>query len=88
MDEDKKMTIFYKLRTLEINVMAEDEDSGFEILGMDDIEDAKLLYGKITIPFNRYLLRHRQEFELIKDVNENLIIKMKEEYKEQAKQFL
>jgi len=84
---NKNMTIFYNLRTLAISIMGENE-IGFEAFGMDDIEDAKIIYGRLLFPLNEYLLRHRKEFELIKDENGNLIPQMREEYKEQARQFL
>lgn len=83
---DKDMVIFYKLRTLEISVVGEN-NIGFEVFGMD-VEDSKLIYGKMYVPYNKYLLRHADEFILVKDEAGNIAPQMKDEFKEQAKQFL
>lgn len=85
MDESKKMTVFYKKRTLELDVMCQGIE-GLHIYNMD-IEDAELIYGYIICDYNEYLLRHRREFYLEKDENGELVVKMKEEYKKQAQIF-
>jgi hypothetical protein len=82
----KKMTIYYKKRTLELDAVVGGEND-LKVYGMD-LEDAELIYGYFVIDYNEYLLRHKKEFELIKDDAGNLVPQMKEVFKEQAKQFL
>lgn len=90
---DKKMTIFYKKRGWNTGIV--EIDSVFQgiqdlrvYIGDLDIEDIELLYDFIVVDYNEYLLRHIKEFQLVKDVTGNLNPQMKEEYKEQAKQFI
>ena len=84
--DKKMMTIIYNKYNYEIKAIG----SGVlnvESVGLDKSE-AEILYDKIIMPCNKYILYHRTEFELIKNKEGNLELKMKDEYKELAKQFV
>ena len=75
----KMMTIIYNKHNYDIKAIG----SGIlnvESTGLDK-EEAEILYDKIVMPCNKYILYHRTEFELVKNDNGKLELKMKEEYK-------
>lgn len=82
---EKIMTIIYNKRNLNIKAIA-DGSLGLESLGLD-LEEAELLYNRIELPYNRYVVYHVGEFYL-DNSNGNIEIKLKDEYREQVKQFL
>ena len=85
-NKNKMMTIIYNKHNYDIKAI------GSGILNVDSVgltkEEAEILYDKIVMPCNKYILYHRTEFKLVKNENRNLELKMKDEYKELAKQFL
>ena len=81
-----EMTIFYKKRTLEIDVIAL-RRKDLSIYSLDK-EDAELIYGYIVIPFDEYISNHTNLFELYKDGNDNINIRMKNEVKNDLKKYL
>lgn len=84
--ENKKMTIFYKLRNYEINAicMGEQDLTFYADL---ELEDAKLIYGYIIVDLDLYVLRNRRFFELVNE-NDELKLQMKEEYRDSLKKYI
>ena len=85
-NENKKMTVFYKLRTLEIDAICMGEQSLKFYADLDEA-DSKLVYGFIIIDLDMYVLRNKRLFELVEN-NNKLNLQMKEEYKESLKKYI
>lgn len=82
-----KMTVFYKLRTKEIDAICSGEQD-LKFYNDLDSEDAALIYGYIIIDYDEYILRSKNYFELVEGENNQLILKMKEEYQETLKKYI
>ena len=84
--ENKKMTIFYKLRNYEINAicMGKQDLTFYADL---ELEDAKLIYGYIIVDLDLYVLKNRRFFELVNE-NDELKLQMKEEYRDSLKKYI
>jgi len=83
----KKMTIFYKLKTLEIVAVV----SGIQNLGYFadmDMDVVELIYGMVFVELDTYIISHRKEFELIKNDVEELKLQMKDELKQRLQKYL
>lgn len=82
-----KMTVFYKLRTKEIDAICSGEQD-LKFYNDLDSEDAALIYGYIIIDYDGYILRSKNYFELVEDTNNNLVVQMKAEYQETLKKYI
>lgn len=85
-EENKKMTVFYKLRNLEIDAICTGEQS-LEFYSDLEEEDSKLIYGLIIVDLDLYVLRNKRFFELIQS-NGALELKMKEEYQKSLLKYI
>jgi hypothetical protein len=85
-EENKKMTVFYKLRNLEIDAICTGEQS-LEFYSDLEEEDSKLIYGLIIVNQDMYVLRNKRFFELI-ETNGTLELKMKEEYQKTLQKYI
>lgn len=83
----KYMTIFYKKRNLEINGLTLGEKN-LSIFGNLDIEDAEMIYGYIVVEYNEYIANNTNLFELYKNDNSDVNIRMRYDAKNNIQQFL
>lgn len=82
-----KMTIFYKLRNLEIDKIATGEQTLASYARLD-LEDAQLIYGYIVINYDSYVINNMKNFELIKSTDGTISVQLKEEYKTELQKYL
>lgn len=67
------MIVFYKLRIKEIDVICFGEQD-LKFYNDLDSEDVVLIYGYIIIDYDGYILRSKNYFELVEDINNNLVV--------------
>lgn len=84
---NKKMTIFYKKRNMEIDRVGRGEQS-LKLYASLDIEDAELIYGYIIIDYNPLILDYFEYYKIIENKDKTLEIELKEEYKDIFKQYM
>jgi hypothetical protein len=84
--ENKKMTIFYRLRNLEISDTCTGVQS-FRYFG-ENIEDYEMIYGRLVLDYDVFILRNTQDFYLEKNENGEVQLKMKLEFQESLKKYL
>lgn len=82
-----KMTIFYKLRNLEIDKIISGEQN-LTTYARLDLEDAQLIYSYIIVNYDDYIINNMKNFELIKATDETISINLKEEYKTELQKYL
>jgi len=82
----EKMTIFYKLRNLEIDKVAMGEQN-LKTYARMDLEDAQLVYGFIVLNYDDYAFNNNRYFNLV-DNNGVLELQLKEEYKTELQKYL
>jgi hypothetical protein len=85
--ENNQMTVFYKLKTLEIVMLAEGIQS-FNFFADMDKDIVEMVYGKVIMETDLYAIGHRREFELVKNKNGELILQMKESAKQAFQKYL
>nr|DAF76779.1 MAG TPA: hypothetical protein [Caudoviricetes sp.] len=85
-EENKKMTVFYKLRNNEIDAICTGEQSLKFYADLEE-EDSKLIYGYIIVDLDMYVLRNKRLFELVESEGD-LILRMKEEYRDSLKKYI
>lgn len=84
--EDKKMTIFYKKRNLEIDKLCTGEQDLSTYARLDK-EDAEMIFGYLVLDYDEQIFNNDKQFELIEENNE-IKISMKEEYKEILQKYM
>lgn len=83
---NEKMTVFYKKRNFEIDKVAQGEQSLASYARMD-IEDAEMVYGFIITDYNPLIMDHFEYYHVVSVENE-LVVKIKDEFKDMFKQFV
>jgi hypothetical protein len=83
----KKMTIFYKLRNLEIDKIITGEQTLASYARLD-LEDAQVIYGYIVIEYDDYIINNMKNFELIKAEDGTINVNLKEQYKTELQKYL
>lgn len=84
--ENKKMTIFYKKRNLEIDKLCTGEQD-LKTYARLDKEDAEMIFGYLVLDYDEQIFNNDKQFELIEENNE-IKISMKEEYKEILQKYM
>ena len=84
---NKEMTIFYKLKSMELDRIFEGKQdlSNYSNLELDE---AQLIYGYIIVEYDLYVLTHREYFEIIYDEANNLKLQLKSEFKDSLSKYL
>lgn len=83
----KKMTIFYKLRNLEIDKIITGEQTLASYARLD-LEDAQLIYDYIVVEYDDYIINNMKNFELIKADDGSIKVQLREEYKTELQKYL
>lgn len=81
-----KMTIFYKKRNLDIDKISTGEQDLSTYARMD-LEDAELVYGFIVVDYDDYAFNNIKNFDLV-NTDSNMILQMKQQYKEQLQKYI
>ena len=83
----KKMTIFYKLRNLEIDKIITGEQTLLSYARLD-LEDAQLIYDYIVVEYDDYIINNMKNFELLKAGDGTISVNLKEQYKTELQKYL
>lgn len=80
-----KMTIFFRIRNLEIvsGMFGEKDLSTFNM----DLEDAEQIYGYAIFDLDEYIMSHIGDFKLVKQ-EESYVLVIKDDIKENVQKYL
>lgn len=84
--EANKMTIFYKKRNLEIKAICYGVQS-LRFFG-EDIEDNEMIYSMLVIDRDIVIYRNIKDFYLEQDINGEVFIKIKDDFKKELQKYL
>lgn len=87
MPKANKLTIYYNLKTLNIQTISMGEQSldGYKGLAK---EDAELIFGILIIDYDDFIFKHTKLFELYKDENNEIQIRLNNNYKKDIMKYL